>query len=45
MATFDRECCVLYKRAADELIDPEASAIVMTAQQGDPDWEEHLAQP
>ena len=42
VVTFDRECCVLYKRAMDELIDPEASAIVMTAQQGDPDeWKRH----
>ena len=27
---FDRECCVLYKAVMDELIGPEASAIVMT---------------
>ena len=42
VVTFDRECCALYKRAMDELIDPEASAIVMTTQQGDPDdWKQH----
>jgi len=29
VVTFDRECCVLYKRALDQLMDPEASAIVM----------------
>jgi type I restriction enzyme, R subunit len=27
---FDRECCVLYKAVMDELLGPEASAIVMT---------------
>lgn len=34
VVTFDRECCVLYKKALDELIDPEASAIVMHTQGG-----------
>ncbi len=34
VVTFDRECCVLYKRALDELIGPEASAIVMHTQGG-----------
>ena len=29
VVTFDRECCVLYKKALDELIGPDASAIVM----------------
>jgi type I restriction enzyme R subunit len=29
VVTFDRECCVLYKKAMDELVGPEASAIVM----------------
>lgn len=29
VVTFDRECCVLYKQAFDELVGPEASAIVM----------------
>src|ERR1700720_4894138 len=30
VVTFDRECCVLYKAVIDELIGPEASAVVMT---------------
>jgi type I restriction enzyme R subunit len=34
VVTFDRECCVLYKKAMDELIAPEASAIVMHTQGG-----------
>lgn len=43
VVVFDRECCVLYKKAMDELIDPEASAVVMTAAQGDPpDWKQHI---
>tara|TARA_R110002049_G_scaffold47725_1_gene137890 strand:+ start:6561 stop:9515 length:2955 start_codon:yes stop_codon:yes gene_type:complete len=29
VVTFDRECCMLYKKAMDELVGPEASAIVM----------------
>ena len=36
---FDRECCVLYKAVMDELVDPEASAIVMSSAQNDPpEW-------
>jgi type I restriction enzyme R subunit len=31
VVTFDRECCILYKGIMDELIGPEASAIVMSA--------------
>jgi type I restriction enzyme, R subunit len=34
VVTFDRECCVLYKRTLDELVGPEASAIVMHTQGG-----------
>jgi len=42
VVTFDRECCVLYKQVMDELIDPEASAIVMISQSGDPsEWKTH----
>ncbi len=42
VVTFDRECCVLYKQEMDELIDPEASAIVMISQAGDPpEWKVH----
>ena len=42
VVVFDRECCVLYKAVMDELIGPEASAIVMTAAQHDPpEWKAH----
>lgn len=34
VVTFDRECCVLYKKAMDKLVEPEASAIVMHAHGG-----------
>ena len=37
VVTFDRECCVLYKRALDELVGPDASAIVMHTQGGEAD--------
>ncbi len=37
VVTFDRECCVLYKKAMDELVGPEAGAIVMHAQGGKSD--------
>jgi type I restriction enzyme R subunit len=37
VVSFDRECCVLYKKAMDELIGPEASAIVMHTQGGKSD--------
>lgn len=40
---FDRECCVLYKTVMDEIIGPEASAIVMSSGQKDPPaWSVHL---
>jgi len=40
---FDRECCVLYKKVMDELIGPEASAVVMSSAQHDkPEWKEHI---
>ncbi|HEV2860527.1 MAG TPA: HsdR family type I site-specific deoxyribonuclease [Pyrinomonadaceae bacterium] len=39
VVTFDRESCVLYKQALDELMPREASDIVMTVGQGDPaEW-------
>jgi type I restriction enzyme, R subunit len=42
VVTFDRECCVLYKAVMDELIGPEASAIVMSTAPSDPDeWKTH----
>lgn len=37
VVTFDRECCVLYKKAMDELVGPEASAIIMHTQGGKSD--------
>jgi type I restriction enzyme R subunit len=37
VVTFDRECCVLYKRALDEIVGPDASAIVMHTQGGKSD--------
>ncbi|XZE20668.1 type I restriction endonuclease subunit R [Pirellulaceae bacterium SH449] len=40
---FDRECCVLYKKAMDEIAGPDASAIVMSGAQKDPpEWKVHL---
>ncbi len=43
VVVFDRECCVLYKSVMDELIGPDASAIVMTSAQHDPpEWKQHV---
>lgn len=43
VVVFDRECCVLYKAAMDELIGAEASAIVMSSAQKDPpEWKQHI---
>ena len=43
VVVFDRECCVLYKKVMDELIGPEASAIVMSGGQKDPPaWSVHM---
>jgi type I restriction enzyme R subunit len=43
VVVFDRECCVLYKAVMDELIGPDASAIVMTSAQHDPpEWKQHV---
>lgn len=43
VVVFDRECCVLYKNEMDRLIDPEASAIVMTGGAADPpEWKQHV---
>jgi type I restriction enzyme R subunit len=43
VVTFDRECCILYKSVIDELIGPEASAIVMTSVASDPvEWKQHV---
>jgi type I restriction enzyme R subunit len=37
VVTFDRECCVLYKKVLDDLVGSEASAIVMHTQGGKSD--------
>ena len=43
VVVFDRECCVLYKQVMDELIGPDASAIVMSSAQYDkPEWKAHI---
>ena len=43
VVVFDRECCVLYKQVIDELIGPEASAVVMSSAQHDkPEWKAHI---
>ncbi len=43
VVVFDRECCLLYKQAMDELIGPEESAIVMSGSQYDPpEWKQHV---
>ena len=43
VVVFDRECCVLYKTVMDELLGPEASAIVMSSAKDDrPEWREHI---
>lgn len=43
VVVFDRECCVLYKKVMDELLGPEASAIVMSSAQHDAaEWREHV---
>jgi type I restriction enzyme R subunit len=43
VVVFDRECCILYKAAMDELIGPDASSIVMTGAQHDPPaWKQHV---
>jgi len=43
VVVFDRECCVLYKKAMDALIGEEASAVVMSGnRQKEPAWAEHF---
>jgi type I restriction enzyme R subunit len=37
IVTYDRECCDIYKKELDKLIDPEASAIVMHTKGGKTD--------
>jgi type I restriction enzyme R subunit len=42
VVVFDRQCCVLYKQAMDELIGPDASAIVMHTGSDTPDeWKKY----
>ncbi|HEX5369423.1 MAG TPA: HsdR family type I site-specific deoxyribonuclease [Dehalococcoidia bacterium] len=38
VVTFDRESCVAYKRALDELLPPETSDIVMTVNSGEDEY-------
>ncbi len=38
VVTFDREACMLYKRAMDEILPPEVSEIVMTVNAGESDY-------
>jgi type I restriction enzyme R subunit len=38
VVTFDRESCVAYKKALDELLPPEASDIVMTVSSGENEY-------
>jgi type I restriction enzyme R subunit len=38
VVTFDREACVLYKKALDELLPPETSDIVMTVNSGEEEY-------
>jgi type I restriction enzyme R subunit len=43
VVVFDRECCILYKAVMDELVGPEASAIVISGAQHDPpEWKQHV---
>lgn len=43
IVVFDRECCVLYKKVMDELLGPDASAVVMSSAQHDkPEWKAHI---
>ncbi len=40
VVTFDRESCVLFKQAMDDLLPPEASDIVMTVAPGEKAWKQ-----
>jgi type I restriction enzyme, R subunit len=42
VVVFDRECCVLYKQVMDEMLGPDASAIVMHTSSDTPkDWRQY----
>ena len=38
---YDRQACVLYKAAMDELLPEEASAVVMTVNSGEPEYKDY----
>src|SRR5439155_10194242 len=38
---YDRQACVLYKQAIDDLLPEEASAVVMTVNSGEPEYKEY----
>ena len=42
IVTFDRESCILYKQAMDDILLPEASEVIISAASGDPDeWKKY----
>jgi len=41
LVAYDREACVLYKQALDELLPPEASDIVMTVDRTETAWKQY----
>jgi type I restriction enzyme R subunit len=41
VVTFDRASCDLYKQAMDRILPPEASAVVMTVNSGEADWQRY----
>jgi type I restriction enzyme R subunit len=41
VVTFDRASCVLYKQAMDQILPPDASAVVMTVNAGENEWLEY----
>ena len=41
IVTFDREACVLYKNAMDQILDPEASEIIMTVNSGERNYQHY----
>ena len=41
VVNIDREACVLYKNAMDQMFDPEASAIVMTVNSGERHYQQY----
>ncbi len=41
VVAFDRRTCVIYKQAMDEILPPEASAVVMTVNTGEAEWQQY----